>query len=111
MPMVSRVNVRFTPRKRTLGPSREMSALCQKQTFTKKNRSNPSLRLGGDPEHCSDRPFAMPDENIVHHVEHAHPKLLRHWCEPWRGLKIGSRVGEPLLPSRLHGRATELEIL
>src|SRR5215470_2389521 len=108
MPMVSRVNVRFTPESWDLAAK---CPLCAKSRHSLKNRSHPSLRLGGDPEHCSDRPFAMPDENIVHHVEHAHPKLLRHWCEPWRGLKIGSRVGEPLLPSRLHGRATELEIL
>ena len=52
----------------------------------------------------------MSDEDFVDNVEHANSKLFWHCCEPWRGVQSGSGVGEPLLPSRFHGRAAELEI-
>jgi len=35
-------------------------------------------------ERCSGRLFAMSDEDFMHHVEYAHPKLFWHWCEPRR---------------------------
>jgi hypothetical protein len=53
----------------------------------------------------------MSDEDFVDHVEHANSKFLWHWFEPWGGVQSGPGVGEPLLPSRLHCRAAELEIL
>src|SRR5690242_7531884 len=62
------------------------------------------------PHYCSGRPFSFPDEDFVDHVEHANAKLLWHWREPWGGAQSGLGVREPLLPSRLHGRAAELEI-
>ena len=72
-------------------------------------------RVGRDGE-CrlqrrSGRLFAMSDKDFMHHVEHVHPKLFWHWCEPRRCLKRGLRIGKSLLPSRLHSRAAELEIL
>jgi hypothetical protein len=33
---------------------------------------------------CSGRLFAMSDEDFVHRIEHAHPKLFWHWGEPRR---------------------------
>jgi hypothetical protein len=60
---------------------------------------------------CSGRLPTMPDEDFVDHVEHTNSKLFWYCCEPWRGVQSGSGVGEPLLPSRFHGRAAELEIL
>jgi hypothetical protein len=50
-----------------------------------------SFRRGGSdgecrPQRCSGRLFAMSDKDFMHHVEHAHPKLFWHWCEPRRCL-------------------------
>ena len=50
-------------------------------------------------------------QNVVDHVEHAHPKIAGHWGEPWRGLQSGLRIGKPLLPTHLHRGTAELEIL
>ena len=36
----------------------------------------------------------------MHHVEHAHTDLVRHWCEPRRRLQSDEHVGKPLFPSR-----------
>jgi hypothetical protein len=96
------------PRKRTLADDSWMSALCQKQTFRSPRAPKENV---GSPQRCSGGLFTMSDEDFVDHVEHANSKLLLHWCEPWRGLQSGLGVGEPLLPSRLHVRAAELEIL
>src|SRR6516165_4035642 len=54
------------------------------------------------------RTFTMSDEDFV---DIQNSKLLWHWCEPWGGVQSGPRVGELLLPSRLHGRAAKLEVL
>jgi hypothetical protein len=58
-----------------------------------------------------DRRLPASSEDVVHHVEHAHTELLRHRCEPWRGLQSHEHVGKPLLPSRRHCRAAEFEVL
>jgi hypothetical protein len=76
-----------------------MSALCQKRTFAAIAKSSDEAgnqqgwqlrRVGSDgecrPQRCSGRLFAMSDKDFMHHVEHAHPKLFWHWCEPRRCL-------------------------
>jgi hypothetical protein len=94
------------PQKRTFIGVNGMSPKCQKQTFN-------SPRTKKTSEHCpqSGRLFAMPDKDFVDYVEHANSKLLWHWCEPWGAVQSRPGIGEPLLPSRFHGRAAELEIL
>ena len=97
------------PQKRTLVSAFWMSALGQKRTF----KSQRALKKASEhcPPRCSGRLCTMSDQNFVDHVEHANSKLLWHWCEPWGGVQSRPGIGEPLLPSRLHVRAAELEIL
>jgi hypothetical protein len=87
-------NVRFVPK-----------ADIQESARTQRKRQNFAH------SRCSGRLPTMPDKDFVDHVEHADSKLFWYCCEPWRGVQSGSGVGEPLLPSRFHGRAAELEIL
>src|SRR6516162_10504159 len=80
-------NVRFVPK-----------ADIQESARTKRKRQNFAH------SRCSGRLPTMPSEDFVDHVKHANSKLFWYCCEPWRGVQSGSGVGEPLLPSRFHGR-------
>src|SRR5262245_46045564 len=57
------------------------------------------------------RRLRLANEDIVHHIEHAHTDFLRCWREPWCGLQRGAGIRKPLLPAVVHGDPAEFIVL
>ena len=106
-------NVRFVP-KADIHQKRIRPSSFERSEGWRRSRAGScaaSAVMGDVVQSVAGRLFLVSDKDFVHHIEHADPKLLWHRCKPGRGVQSSSGVGKSLLPSHLHGRAAELEIL